>query len=468
MAICAKKLQKSGIVTKWLIFVHLPQIVPLVKKLKRQVATKLPLDKFYSLSAMSLQIATSISSALRELMANKLRTSLSLLGVCIGIFCIVAVSSVVDSLKDKIQSSLSELGNDVLYIGKYAWMPEPGEKEYPWWKYKARPMCTLREVKYLKDAVPSIGAAAITHNTNSKAQSDIADVDRVSIVATTYDFSQLQNMEIVDGRYFTEQEMAGSNNGVILGSTTATNLFGTSNPVGKKVKLFSRQFNVIAVLKKKGNTMGMNDLDNAAIVSFNYVNSFQKIDNPSSEWADNAILVKPKPGMSFSEICSEIKGALRAKRKVRPNEKDNFAFNFLSMVQKSVESIFGTVNAAGLFIGIFSLLVGAFGIANIMFVTVKERTSQIGLKKAIGAKRAVVMTEFLVESVVLSLLGGLLGILLVFMLTKIAASSLDFPIRLSAGNFIFGISVSTVVGFVAGFIPALRAASLNPVTAIRS
>jgi putative ABC transport system permease protein len=417
---------------------------------------------------MHLPIAASFASAFKELSANKLRTGLSLLGVCIGIFCIVAVTSVVDSLKKTISDSLSELGNDVLYVGKYAWIPDPGEKQYPWWKYKARPMCTLAELKQIKATVPSVGYAALMHSTNSMVQSSICEPFSAQVIASTYDFSQVQRFDLAQGRYFTLSEMSGSSNTVLLGATLKQTLFGANNCIGLQVKLFDRQFRVIGVLDKKGKSMTGFDFDNTAIVSFNYLNSFQKIDNPTAEWADNNLLIKPKPRYNFTEMCSEVKGALRAIRKVPPHEKDNFSFNLLSMVQSSIDSIFSTVNKAGLFIGIFSLLVGAFGIANIMFVTVKERTSQIGLKKAIGAKKSVIMIEFLIESVILCILGGLMGIGLVYVLVAFAGKAMDFPIGMSLGNFIFGISISTVVGIIAGFIPALRAASLNPVTAIRS
>jgi putative ABC transport system permease protein len=413
-------------------------------------------------------LATSISNTWREMRANKLRTALSLLGVSIGIFCIVCVLSIVDSLKGAISESFADLGSDVLYVGKWAWMPEPGEKEYPWWKYKARPVCTQAEMKELNKRVPSIGAAAMLYGTNSKIQSAFGKVDNVEVQASTYDFSKVQNIDINEGRYFTLSEMNGVSNAIILGNSLKQDLFGNHNCLGASVKLLGRQFKVIGYLKKKGKSMTGFDFDGKAIMSYNYLNSITNFEKNAGEWGETQMLIKPKPGQNFKEMCSEVKGALRALRKIKPKDKESFSFNLLSMVQASIDSIFAMLNLAGIAIGIFSLLVGAFGIANIMFVTVRERTSQIGLKKAIGAPRRTILLEFLLESIILCVIGGLCGVLLVWLLTAGAAAALDFPLRLSSTNFMIGIVVSTLVGIIAGYVPAQSASKLNPVTAIRS
>jgi putative ABC transport system permease protein len=229
-----------------------------------------------------------------------------------------------------------------------------------------------------------------------------------------------------------------------------------------------RPFKVIGYLKKKGKSMTGFDFDGKAIMSYNFLNSISNFEKNAGEWGETQMLIKPKIGYNFKEMCSEVKGALRAIRKTKPKDKESFSFNLLSMVQAGIDSIFAMLNLAGIAIGIFSLLVGAFGIANIMFVTVKERTSQIGLKKAIGAPRRVILLEFLLESIILCLFGGLIGVALVWLVTTGAGAALDFPLRLSFTNFLIGIIVSTVVGIVAGYVPAQSASKLNPVTAIRS
>ena len=186
------------------------------------------------------------------------------------------------------------------------------------------------------------------------------------------------------------------------------------------------------------------------------------------EFQDNTILLKPIKGYPVKDMKYEVKGALRAIRRISPGKGDTFSFNLLSNIQGQVESIFGMVNVAGFCIGLLSLLVGAFGIANIMFVIVKERTSQIGLKKAIGAKRNVILIEFLVEAVMLCIVGGLIGIGMVMLLAWIANSFSEFPVGLSLNNFLLGVGISVVVGILSGLIPAQQASKLNPVEAIRS
>jgi putative ABC transport system permease protein len=406
-------------------------------------------------------------SAWQELRANKLRTILSLLGISIGIFCIVSVFTIVDSLKNNIENSLSALGNDVLYINKFAWMPEEGEKEYPFWKYKSRPQCKVKELKWLKDNVPTIGYATMLYNQQSKAKYNGAVVD-ASVNAVSYDFIHIQNIELIKGRYFTQNEMNATSNSIIIGQGIQENLFATINPIGRQIKIDDRSFIVIGVLKKRGQDATGLNLDDGVICCYKYINSYKNIEDDKLEFQDNTIMIRPKKGYPVKDLKYEIKGAMRAVRTISPGKEDTFSFNLLSAVQNQVDSIFDIVNLAGFFIGILSLLVGAFGIANIMFVIVKERTSQIGLKKAIGAKQSSILIEYLIEALLLCLLGGLIGIALVMLLAWGANSFSDFPISLSLHNFFIGIGISVTIGLLSGYIPAKQASRLNPVVAIRS
>jgi putative ABC transport system permease protein len=425
---------------------------------------------FFVLLKKKYKMLSYIKNTFTELSANKLRTGLSIMGISIGIFCIVAVFTVVDSLKSNIQNNLSSLGNDVLYINKFAWMPEDGAKEYPFWQYKARPQMKLNELKALTENIASIGFATILYNdaTLMKSNTFGNSVTNGSVNAVSYDFNHLQNFEIEQGRYFTNSEMQNASNSILVGNTMAENLFGNINPIGQTIKMYGDNFTVIGLLKKRGKDITGFNFDQCVIAAYTKIKSLKNIENDKEEFSDNTIMVKPKKGYNFTEMCFEIKGKMRALRKIKPGAKNNFSFNYLSMIQGSIDSIFKMINGAGGFIGVFSLLVGAFGIANIMFVTVKERTSQIGLKKAIGAKKKVILLEFLFESITLSLIGGLIGIFLVFMFTFLAARFADFPITLTLSNFILGISISAIVGIIAGIIPAIKASNLNPVEAIRS
>jgi putative ABC transport system permease protein len=416
-------------------------------------------------------LGQNIIMAMQELFSNKLRAFLSLLGITIGVFCIISVLTVFDSLQRNIQNNMQTLGSDVLYIGKFAWIPED-KGEYPWWKYKVRPVCNLKELKAIQKNVSTSSYSALLYaddRFNVKYESD--HLDNVNVFAVTYQFNKLQAIDIENGRYFSMSEMEGGHsNGVLIGSTVADELFGNRiNPIGKQIEFASRKFNVIGVMKKQGKTMTGFDFDNGMIVSYTYFSSFRNIDNNiGNGFVDPMLLVKTRQGFTLDEMRYEIKSVLRAMRKLKPKEPDNFAFNQLDSIQNSINDIFLNFNIFGWIIGLFSLLVGGFGIANIMFVSVKERRRLIGVKKAIGAQSQDILIEFLIESIILCLMGGLFGIVFVFLLSKLLSGPLGFPVIISSSNFILGISLSVVVGILSGIIPAVTASKMNPVDAIRS
>ena len=417
------------------------------------------------------QFAQHISMAVKELSTNKLRTFLSLLGITIGVFCIISVLTVFDSLEKNIQTSMQSLGNNILYIGKYPWIPEE-EGEYPMWKYKARPVCNKAELKAIEKQVSSAAYATLCYNSQASSITfQQHEVSGAGVFAVTYDFNKLQPIDIEIGRYFSLAEMNGTqSNGVILGADIADQLFGKNiNPLNKSIHLLDRKYTVIGVTKKQGKTITGFNFDGGVVISYNYLNSYKNIDKQiGNGFQDPLLMVKARDGVKLTEMKYEIKSVMRALRKLRPKDKDNFSFNQLSTIQNSINSIFANFTLFGWIIGLFSLLVGSFGIANIMFVSVKERTNIIGIKKAIGAKPNSILSEFLIESTLLCILGGLVGILLVYILSKILSGPIGFPVILSLSNFMLGVSISVVVGIVAGYIPAKRAAFLDPVIAIRS
>lgn len=411
-----------------------------------------------------------IGLAFKELVANPLRTFLSLLGVAIGVFCIVAVKTVFESLENNIQTSMSKLGDDVLYVGKFAWMPE-GDEEYAYWKYKARPTCNLEELDFIQDQVQSASYSALMHSEqNISIQYENIKVDQSSIYAVTFDFNKLQDIDIDQGRFFSLQEMKSSqSSSIVLGKELADELFGPINPIDKYVRLYGRKWRVIGVMRRQGQNLTGFNFDPAAIIAFSYYSTFKKLDKNTQEgFANPNLMVKTAKGKKFENMKFEVKGALRSIRKLRPKDADNFSMNQLDGVQRQVAQIFSRANIIGLIVGFFSLIVGVFSVANIMFVSVRERTAQIGLKKALGAKNTVVLSEFLIESIVLCLLGGLLGLGLVYLSAALITGVFDFPIELKWNNVLYGLLISIMVGLIAGYIPARRAARLNPVEAIRS
>jgi putative ABC transport system permease protein len=412
-----------------------------------------------------------IAMALKELFSNKLRTFLSLLGVTIGVFCIISVLTVFSSLQSNIQNNMQTLGSNVLYLGKFAWIPEE-KGEYQWWKYKARPVCNLKELKLIEKNVSTASYAALNY---SDEQQNISfgstQAEGVGLFAVTYHFNKLQPIDIANGRYFTMGEMqSGRSNGIILGADVATQLFGERiDPISKMVDVGDRKFLVIGVLKKQGKTMTGFDFDGGGIISYSFHNSYKNMDGQMGNgFVDPMLMVKTKTNASMTEMKDEIRSVLRAHRKLRPRDADSFAFNQLDSITNSINAIFANFNIFGWIIGLFSLIVGSFGIANIMFVSVKERTRLIGIKKAIGAKSFSIMLEFLIESILLCIMGGLIGIGLVMVLGQILEGPLGFPVRLSFNHFVLGVSISVIVGILSGFIPARRASGLDPVVAIRS
>jgi putative ABC transport system permease protein len=410
-------------------------------------------------------LGTSIVQAFQELRANKLRTFLSLLGITIGIFCIISVKTVLDSLKNNIQKEVATLGSNVLYIGRWPWMDEGGE--YKWWEYMRRPSMGPNEVKSILSQVPDVAVATICLNTRRmNVKYEDLEASSVSGYAVMADFDKVQNIDIEQGRYLSISDLEGGSNAVVLGQEVYNDLFpGNINPIGKSINFKGRKFSVVGVMKKAGDNMAGFDFDNSVIYPYYMAAT---IVNVKSLNFDPLLAVKAAEGKDLEEVKYEVEGVLRRVRKVRPGQANDFAVNQLSQVSARIESIFVGIDLGGLIIGIFSLIVGAFGIANIMFVTVKERTKIIGLKKAIGARRSSILWEFLLEAIVLCLVGGAIGIFIVLLLSFVFTYALDFEVSLSFMNFFLGISVSVLVGVLSGFIPAWSASRLDPVVAIRT
>jgi len=406
----------------------------------------------------------SFKMAMQELRVNKLRTFLSLFGITIGIFCIIAVLTLTGSLEHNIRRDLADLGEDVIYLQKWPW---GGNGEYAWWKYMNRPEPEYKDLKPIQDKVQSASYASFNFESGNK-KVELGDdyMDGVTMTAVTNDFDQIQSLQILDGRFFANSESNSGANVAILGFTIWDGLFRSPEAaMGKIVKVAGRDVKVIGVLKKKGESMiGAGSYDNAIILPYRFARTI--VDE--RRFADPYILVKAKPNVSLDQLKDELRGVMRATHRLRPREEDDFALNEISSANENLNSMFAAINGGGFLIAVFALIVGAFGIANIMFVTVKERTNIIGLKKAIGARRGIILMEFLLEAVSLCLIGGVFGILLIYIMVLIINTASSFEMVLSPGSVIFGLSASAIVGLLAGFIPAYTASKLDPVVAIRS
>ncbi len=411
-------------------------------------------------------IYESIVQALQSLRGNKMRTFLSLLGIVIGIFCIIAVKSAVDSLQDSIVSGFNELGSDVLYVEKQPWNEDPGQN---WWKYARRPNPSYSDYERIRNRSNLADEVSFTIFTGGKtAKYKSNSVSNSFIMGASYELNQIQNLVIEKGRYFTPNEYNNASNKVILGYLMAQELFGNIEPVGKFIKLFGQKFQVIGVLKSEGeNTFNFMNFDEVCWIGYNTVRKFVNV-KEDNRYIGRMLNVKAKEGVDLNDLQDELTGLLRAKRKLKPSEENNFSLNQLSMITDMLDSVFGVLSLAGGIIGFFALLVGMFSVANIMFVSVKERTNIIGIKKALGAKGNVILLEFLVESVILCVIGGVMGLVTVFGVLKVLSSVTPFAMELSLSNAAFGVLTSIAVGIIAGIIPAFQASKMNPVDAIRA
>jgi putative ABC transport system permease protein len=407
-------------------------------------------------------IKESFLFAISAILVNRLRTILTVTGITIGIFSVIMVFTVVDSMKSQITTSIESLGTNVVFIQKWPWT---FSADFAWWKYLKRPVPKLDEMETIRKQSNTIQYATFMASTSSDVDFKDNKVESTPIGGISDDYNKVFIFNVLNGRYFSPSEL---NNGVavcLIGANIAEKLFQNEDPIGKEVKILNRQVNVIGILKAEGTNNFGNSNDDMVMVPFNF---FRTIVNMNNEQRLNSfIAVKGKNGIPNEEMSYELTGTMRSIRRLKPGTEDDFSINEPSMLTENLSGLFDIITVAGWIIGGFSLLVGGFGIANIMFVSVHERTGIIGIQKSLGAKNSFIMNQFLVEAVFLSLFGGIFGLILVWLLAMLASNALNFPIGLSASNIILGVSVSAGIGLIAGLIPAYSASKLDPVEAIR-
>lgn len=407
----------------------------------------------------------SVRQAWSQLAGNKLRTFLSLLGISIGIFCIIGVLSAVDSLEKSVSGSLAKLGDDVVYVDKWPWADVSND----WWEIMKRPFPDHEDYEALRERMPTASMVAYWTVPGTKSlKYQKSTVEGGFLVVGTFEIGPLFSLEMEKGRYWTQSEYNGGADKLILGKKISDELFGALEPVGKTIKMGGRKYEVIGVLTpSEGDLINPLDFDDAIMVTYNNASRFVNLKNRNAYGGN--VGVKARPGVAVAQLEDDIRGVMRSNRRLRPREEDNFAMNKLSMIADALGGIFSALNIIGFLIGFFSILVGAISVANIMFVSVKERTSLIGVKKALGARRSVILLEFLTESVILCVIGGIIGLIMVVGITAVINTFLEsFSINLSAKYALYGVLGSAVIGILAGFIPASQASRMDPVEAMRS
>lgn len=404
----------------------------------------------------------SFGFAMNALRNNKLRTLLSLLGVTIGIFSIIAVLAAVDSLDRKITKDLSSLDKNTIYLMKFSF----GPSDIPQWKREQFPNVKYDEYTYMKGSMTNtdqMGYQIFTRRESIKY--DSKTVSDVNIVPASHELIDIQGLEFEKGRFYNESEANSGTTVVVLGNEIAKSLFEDSEPIGKNIRLYGQRFTVIGVLKKQGAGLFGDSDDTSAFIPVNFVRQLYGDNNTSLV---NVIIFKPQEGVDMDAYKGEISQKLRSFRGLKAGEIDNFFINVFSGFTDLIDGILGQMNLVGWVISGFSLLVGGFGIANIMFVSVKERTNLIGIQKSLGAKNRFILFQFLFEAIILSVIGGVIGLLLVWVIALVVTKALDFEFVLGMGNILLGTGLAALIGLISGILPAIAASKLDPVEAIRT
>ena len=406
-------------------------------------------------------MANSLRLTLQELKVNKLRTALSLTGVAFGIFCIIGVLATVNSLERNIQNEVKSLGTNTIYIDKWDYSGGP---DRPQWKYRARPNMKIEEADMIKQRSGLLDDISMLLRTGGSIEYKDDVIGNSSIYGITEAQMTVQPINFEYGRFFSNSEFNSGSNVCLIGFANAEALFGnTERALGKQIDVKGRKTTVVGVIRKEGKNFIGWDYDNCIMLPYKYCKQIFPI-----EWSNPVLIAKGKEGVTPTALINELTGIMRQIRRIAPKQEDNFSLNSVEAFSKAISESFVMLNVVGAVIGGISLIVGMFGIANIMFVTVKERTSVIGLKKAIGAKKASILFEFLMEAALLCIIGGAFGLFFVYILTLILSGPLKFPVYISVPMLVTTVIICIVVGILAGIIPARRAAKMDPVVAIRS
>ncbi|HQG38263.1 MAG TPA: ABC transporter permease [Chitinophagales bacterium] len=412
-------------------------------------------------------LSETLKLTFQQLWLNKLRTFLSLFGITVGIFSIIAILTAVDALKNNINQSINSLGDNILFVNKWAWTFD-GPSDYPWWKYFQRPGVKLENYKYLQSKLKTAEYVTFELNPNTTPEVSYKDkkTHKAQLSAVMDHYGQVFQLDIAQGRFLSSMEVNNGLSVCVIGGDIAEKLFKTiSNPVGIEIQIAGKPVTVVGVIAKKGQDLLGFNYDKSVIVPYGYYTKYFTVDDNST---DKTIEARTRPGVSLNEMHNELIGVMRSARKLRPTQADNFSINQLDVIAKGFNGVFESLGMVKWVIGLFSLIVGGFGIANIMFVSVSERKSIIGIKKALGATRSDVLLEFLLEAIFLCMMGAVVGLVLVYILCHFATEASGMEFKLSTVNVVIAFSISFILGILAGIIPAYLAATMDPVEAIRS
>jgi putative ABC transport system permease protein len=414
------------------------------------------------LADLALEVMESFRIASSVIRAHKMRSLLTALGVIIGIIAVTLMGSAIGGIETGFERSLSVIGDDILYVEKWPW-----HHVDDWWNYRNR---RRMDVQYAEDLMrimrdtpgSQLVVAVPTLNTGRNVKFGDNSIRGVFVQGTTADFVQTSTTQFKEGRFMTDLESRSARNVTILGYDVAEALFPTGSALGKTVMIDTTPFRVVGVYAKQGTFLGLFSFDTQAVVP---LGAFMKA---FSARLDSSIRVKVRDKAHLEEAKDELTGAMRRVRGLRPEQKDDFSINEQQALRSTIGPIKRGIAMAGLFITGLALFVGAIGIMNITYVSVKERTREIGTRKAVGAKRRTILLQFLIEAISICLIGGAIGLGLSWLMcVGVAAAFPSFPMQFSVGLVMTGLIVSTLTGVCSGFLPALSASRLDPIEALR-
>ncbi|KAB2925027.1 MAG: FtsX-like permease family protein [Bacteroidetes bacterium] len=401
------------------------------------------------------EIKEGLAISFQAIRANKMRSVLTTLGIVIGIVSVTLMGTAIEGLSRAFNDTVSKIGADVLYVQKFPWF-DGGDN---WWKYRNRKNLDLKQYRAVREQATQVAALTPAAGTRVPIKYRSISADGIIVIGANEQYVQTAGVGVEAGRFFSQAESNGDRPVAVLGYTVAEKLFPSETPLGKNVKIGSHTFRVVGVMTKQGSFLGMN-MDDRAIIPIT-----QFLQKYSNHRRGVELHVKAADINDLDNTKEELRGILRKVRGVKPGAEDDFAINQQEMFIQTFNAIGGVVAGIGLFITALSLFVGAIGIMNIMFVSVTERTKEIGIRKAIGAKRSTILFQFLIESAILSLLGGIIGIVIAYPLSLLVDQILPTSMPLSV--VAIAMFISLLVGVVSGFLPANRASKMDPVDALR-
>jgi putative ABC transport system permease protein len=390
--------------------------------------------------------------SLSSIFANKTRSILTALGIIIGVVSVTMMGTLISGLDKTFESSMSWLGKDILYISRYEWF---GDME--WWEVRNRPRIRSEYVDKIKERSKYALAVAPVMQRGASLSMDEKET-RTEIFGTNNDYMETITTNIVQGRFFSKNEDRSGARVTVIGDGIKEAFFGENDPIGKYIKIDNVKFRVIGVLEKQGKFLGLFSVDKQAILP---IGAYNRIFSKRG-WMRLSIKI---PENKIEEGLDEISSVMRHLRGLKPNQKNDFAINQTKAFEKNYNTLKLAIGGTGTFITLLSLIVGGIGVMNIMFVSVKERTKEIGVRKAIGATKGMILGQFLMEAVSICLIAGLMGLSISYVLSILLNKI--FPSTLDLGLAIFSILISIIVGVVSGAIPSYQAANLDPIDSLR-